>query len=165
MPYFPGLDGLRAIAVAVVVAYHAGSAGSRAVSSASRSSSSSADTSSPHCCAREATTSGRVRLRRFWTRRARRLLPALYATLAGVVVWTLIADREVCERLRREVPAALAYVTNWVLIAGDESYFDAVGRPSPLRHLWSLAIEEQFYLVWPDHLPRSAWPSCPAGPC
>src|SRR5206468_11865554 len=52
-------------------------------------------------------------------------------------------------RLRIDAVAALAYVTNWHLIAGDQSYFETVGRPSLFMHLWSLAIEEQFYLLWP----------------
>jgi peptidoglycan/LPS O-acetylase OafA/YrhL/CubicO group peptidase (beta-lactamase class C family) len=82
-------------------------------------------------------------------RRARRLLPALLLTLAGTLVLTafLLPDR--FAELTRDTLAALGYITNWYLIAREQSYFDAVERPPLLQHLWSLAIEEQFYVVWP----------------
>ena len=85
----------------------------------------------------------------FWKRRALRLLPALFVLLlaAWVVVPFLAADQ--AGRLRGDVRAALAYVSNWRLIFEHQSYFEAAGRPALLQHLWSLAVEEQFYLVWP----------------
>jgi len=85
----------------------------------------------------------------FWKRRALRLLPALLVLLvaAWVVVPFLAADQ--AGRLRGDVRAALAYVSNWRLIFEHQSYFEAAGRPPLLQHLWSLAVEEQFYLVWP----------------
>jgi peptidoglycan/LPS O-acetylase OafA/YrhL len=85
----------------------------------------------------------------FWKRRALRLLPALFVLLvaAWVVVPFLAADQ--AGRLRGDVRAALAYVSNWRLIFEHQSYFEAAGRPPLLQHLWSLAVEEQFYLVWP----------------
>ncbi len=85
----------------------------------------------------------------FWKRRALRLLPALLVLLvaAWVVVPFLAADQ--AGRLRGDVQAALAYVSNWRLIFEHQSYFEAAGRPPLLQHLWSLAVEEQFYLVWP----------------
>ena len=85
----------------------------------------------------------------FWKRRALRLLPALLLLLvaAWVVVPFLAADQ--AGRLRGDVRAALAYVSNWRLILEHQSYFEATGRPPMLQHLWSLAVEEQFYLVWP----------------
>lgn len=85
----------------------------------------------------------------FWKRRALRLLPALLVLLvaAWVVVPFLAADQ--AGRLRGDVRAALAYVSNWRLILEHQSYFEATGRPPLLQHLWSLAVEEQFYLVWP----------------
>lgn len=85
----------------------------------------------------------------FWQRRARRLLPALFALLAAVMVYAVLFLPEEVVSLRADVLAAFAYVTNWYLIAGQQSYFEAMGRPSLLRHLWSLAVEEQFYLLWP----------------
>jgi peptidoglycan/LPS O-acetylase OafA/YrhL len=85
----------------------------------------------------------------FWKRRALRLLPALFILLvaAWVVVPFLAPDQ--AGRLRGDVRAALAYVSNWRLIFEHQSYFEAAGRPPLLQHLWSLAVEEQFYLVWP----------------
>jgi len=85
----------------------------------------------------------------FWKRRALRLLPALLVLLvaAWVVVPFLAADQ--AGRLRGDVRAALAYASNWRLIFEHQSYFEAAGRPPLLQHLWSLAVEEQFYLVWP----------------
>ena len=64
-------------------------------------------------------------------------------------LWLIVAPRREVAGLRGDVLAALAYVTNWYLIAVKQSYFESVGRPSPLLHLWSLAVEEQFYLIWP----------------
>ena len=92
---------------------------------------------------------GGIRLPAFYLRRARRLLPALYLLLVAVVVFTAVALAGELARLRGDVFAALTYVTNWFLIANDQSYFEALGRPSLLQHLWSLAIEEQYYVVWP----------------
>ncbi|MGI8778230.1 MAG: acyltransferase family protein [Acidimicrobiales bacterium] len=88
-------------------------------------------------------------LRRFWTRRARRLLPALYLVLAVVAFAAAVFYRGDAAGLRAQLLAALTYSTNWFQIVVRKSYFSTVGRPSPLLHLWSLAIEEQFYLVWP----------------
>ena len=86
---------------------------------------------------------------RFWKRRALRLLPALLLLLvaAWVAVPFLAADQ--AGRLQGDIRAALAYVSNWRLIFQHQSYFEATGRPPLLQHLWSLAVEEQFYLVWP----------------
>ena len=92
---------------------------------------------------------GTISLRRFWARRARRLLPALGATLAGVVAFVAASFTEELSDLWDQVAAAVLYVTNWLLIFQDQSYFETFGRPEALQHLWSLAIEEQFYLLWP----------------
>ena len=81
--------------------------------------------------------------------RARRLLPALYVVLVVTLAYAVVFLPGEVAGLRGDVLAALGYVTNWYLIFGQESYFEAVGRPSLLKHLWSLAVEEQFYLLWP----------------
>jgi peptidoglycan/LPS O-acetylase OafA/YrhL len=92
---------------------------------------------------------GRLDLGRFYSRRARRLLPALFLLLAVVaVVARFSPDEPGFTGLRADGFAALGYVANWRFIATGASYFDAFA-PSPLRHLWSLAVEEQFYLLWP----------------
>lgn len=91
----------------------------------------------------------RMALRAFWMRRAKRLLPAawllLLAVLAGCEWWLLPDVRAV----RTAALAASGYATNWYFILYHQPYFETAGRPMPLQHLWSLAVEEQFYLVWP----------------
>jgi peptidoglycan/LPS O-acetylase OafA/YrhL len=92
---------------------------------------------------------GTIGLLGFYRRRARRLLPALFLLLLVVVGFVAIVIPGELARLRGDVLAALTYVTNWFLIVNQQSYFQALGRPSLLQHLWSLAIEEQYYVVWP----------------
>ena len=93
---------------------------------------------------------GAVDLGAFWIRRARRLLPALLVLLAGVAVMlttlTAATDRP---RYRGDALATLGYAANWHRMVAPVSYWDIFSQPSPLDHTWSLAIEEQFYLVWP----------------
>ena len=97
----------------------------------------------------ERASSGRIALGAFWMRRARRLLPAVFLLLFAVAAYTVIFEPGEASGLRREFVAAIAYVTNWDLIVTGETYFGSWERPSLLRHLWSLAVEEQFYVVWP----------------
>jgi peptidoglycan/LPS O-acetylase OafA/YrhL len=92
---------------------------------------------------------GRVDLKAFWLRRARRLLPALYLLLVVTLAYAVVFLPGEVAGLRGDALAAFGYVTNWYLVFGQESYFEAVGRPSLLKHLWSLAVEEQFYILWP----------------
>ncbi|MFE5292853.1 acyltransferase family protein [Isoptericola sp. NPDC056618] len=99
---------------------------------------------------REAESTGRVRLARFWARRARRLLPAAYVVLAATVVATLLfAPQSLWQQWFRETLGATLYVENWVLAGDAVDYLAADGDPSPVQHYWSLSTEEQFYLVWP----------------
>ena len=94
-------------------------------------------------------TSG-IGLGGFWVRRARRLLPGLLVLVAGAAVYAwMIATPEALAGIRHDVFATLAYFANWHFIASQSSYFARTGDPSPLAHTWSLAIEEQFYVVWP----------------
>jgi len=93
-----------------------------------------------------------VSLSAFWIRRARRLVPALLLVLTAVGVYTLLMDDRVdAQRFAVDGLSALGYVANWHFIESGQSYIDQFlqGAVSPLRHMWSLAIEEQFYLVWP----------------
>jgi peptidoglycan/LPS O-acetylase OafA/YrhL len=92
---------------------------------------------------------GSIGFARFYLRRARRLLPALFLMLAVVSIYAILFLPDVVSGLRGQVIAAIAYVENWWLIFRDVSYFENTGRPPLLRHLWSLAVEEQFYLLWP----------------
>jgi len=147
--YLPGLDGLRAISVVAVLLYHAelpwipgGFVGVEVFFVIS-------GYLITHLLLAEHARTGSIGLRRFWTRRARRLLPALYLVLALVALAAAVFYRGDAADLRAQLLAALTYSTNWFQIVVRKSYFSTVGRPSPLLHLWSLAIEEQFYLVWP----------------
>jgi peptidoglycan/LPS O-acetylase OafA/YrhL len=86
----------------------------------------------------------------FYARRLRRLFPALLLVLAAVVVYAwLLAPRSQLHELRDDLFATLGYVTNWRLVFEHRGYFDLFATPSPLKHTWSLAVEEQWYLIWP----------------
>ena len=145
----PGLDGLRAIAVLAVVVYHADlgwlPGGFLGVDVFFVISGFLITT----LLLAERERLGRIRLRAFWMRRARRLLPALFLVLASTLTLAVVFAPDEVARLRGDTLAALGYVTNWYLILRQQSYFEAMGRPSPLLHLWSLAVEEQFYVAWP----------------
>jgi peptidoglycan/LPS O-acetylase OafA/YrhL len=91
----------------------------------------------------------RVGLGPFWIRRARRLLPAVVVLLMVVLAATALVEPASLGRRAPESLAALLYVANWAVIARGDSYFERVAGAGPLDHMWSLAVEEQFYLVWP----------------
>jgi peptidoglycan/LPS O-acetylase OafA/YrhL len=92
---------------------------------------------------------GRAGLRRFWSRRARRLLPALTVFLVGTVLLAALFARDGLSRMRVDALSSVFYVFNWRLITQHDSYLGSFGRPPLLLHLWSLSVEEQFYLLWP----------------
>jgi peptidoglycan/LPS O-acetylase OafA/YrhL len=149
LSYSPGLDGLRAIAVMAVLLYHAdlsfipgGFLGVEVFFVIS-------GYLITALLLAEWRQKGTINLKDFWLRRARRLLPALYVLLVVTLAFAVVFLPGEVAGLRADVIAAVGYVTNWFLIFGHESYFEAVGRPSLLQHLWSLAVEEQFYLIWP----------------
>jgi peptidoglycan/LPS O-acetylase OafA/YrhL len=149
LSYMPALDGLRALAVLAVLAYHADLPWARAgflgvdVFFVISGYLITALMLSEH------TRNGRVSLSRFWSRRALRLLPGLLVMLAVVAVAVPILAPDQNESLNGDLTAALTYVSNWWMIFQDKPYFEAIGRPPVLQHLWSLAVEEQFYLMWP----------------
>jgi peptidoglycan/LPS O-acetylase OafA/YrhL len=154
--YIRGIDGLRAVSVLAVLVYHHYVVGGSSpgwlpggfygvevffVVSGYLITSLLLD---------ERTRTGTIALKEFWFRRARRLLPALFLMLAVVVLYSLLFLRDnAISELKSDVIAALTYTSNWWQIVADRSYFETAGRPELLRHLWSLAIEEQFYLFWP----------------
>ncbi len=92
---------------------------------------------------------GGIRLGGFWLGRARRLLPALFSMLVAVVAWVVLFGPPQPPEFREAVGAAALYVANWQLVFQHVSYFARFGPPSPLGHLWSLGVEEQFYIFWP----------------
>ena len=149
LAYRPGLDGLRAIAVAGVFLYHSridwlpgGFLGVDLFFVLSGYLITS-------LLLVEWEARNRIDLRRFWLRRARRLLPALVVVVLASLVLAAIFARDDLAHTRSDAVSSLFYFTNWHLIVANHSYFNLMGRPSLLQHLWSLAVEEQFYVVWP----------------
>jgi peptidoglycan/LPS O-acetylase OafA/YrhL/lysophospholipase L1-like esterase len=147
--YVPGLDGLRALSVTAVLLYHAditwmpgGFLGVDVFFAISGYLITSL------LLAEFRNRSG-VNIGQFYLRRARRLLPALFLVLTSVSLFAIIFLPDEVRALRGDVVAALGYATNWWQIFQHQSYVAAQGRPPMLRHLWSLAVEEQFYLLWP----------------
>ena len=148
MGYQPALDGLRALSVIAVIFYHAGFSWMHGgffgvevffVVSGFLITSLLLD---------ERDRSGHTNLPQFWMRRARRLLPALFTVLAAVAVWSVFSGTdEQQSQLRRDLPWAIFYGGNWGQIVGGVPYYS--GDPPLLRHVWSLAVEEQWYLFWP----------------
>ncbi|WIY60757.1 acyltransferase family protein [Bacillus arachidis] len=91
----------------------------------------------------------RIDLKNFWLRRARRLLPGMFVMLVVVLAWITIFHSSLLGKMRGDSLAALLYFSNWWYIYHKLSYFDSFNQLSPLNHFWSLAVEEQFYVVWP----------------
>ena len=146
----PGLDGLRALAVLAVIAYHAGLSwvpgGLLGV-----------DTFFvlsgfliTGLLVAEYRATRRIDLKDFWVRRARRLMPALLLLLLAVSAYArfLAAPGDI-PKIRLDILASVFYVANWRFALSNQSYFDHFSAPSPLLHTWSLAVEEQYYVLWP----------------
>ena len=151
--YQPALDGVRAVAVVLVLLFHAGftwMSGGYVGVSVFFTLSGYLITS---LALVEHDSTGHLGVRAFYARRIRRLMPASLLCLGGVMVAAWLEQFEGVTRLRRDLWGALLQVYNWVTLAGGEGYGEqtsrAVGQRAPLDHYWSLAIEEQFYWVWP----------------
>ena len=148
VPYLPGLDGMRALAVVAVMIYHANSewlpGGFLGVEVFFVISGYLITL----LLIAEKESTGRVHLGHFWMRRARRLLPALFVMMFMLITYTTIFRSDALGKLRGDVLGGLFYVSNWYQIWVGQGYSSS-GDFAPLRHLWSLAVEEQFYLLWP----------------
>jgi peptidoglycan/LPS O-acetylase OafA/YrhL len=149
LAYQPALDGLRAVAVATVLLFHLGvpwMPGGYLGVSVFFTLSGFLITS---LLLRERAATGRVDAAAFWIRRVRRLAPATLLALAGVAVGTTLGWFATTRSLRAEMLGALFQVENWVALVAGRSYGDLFRAPSPVAHFWSLAIEEQWYWLWP----------------
>ncbi len=147
-PHLPGLDGLRALAVIGVLAFHDNrlSGGFLGVDLFFAVSGFLITT----LLIDELQRTNTIDLIGFWGRRLRRLLPAVMVLLVVVVIFfRLFADTGQWIIARNDAPWAQFYIANWHQISSGAGYWDAFAAPSAFEHLWSLAIEEQFYLVWP----------------
>ncbi len=146
--YMPGLDGLRAVAVLAVIAYHLGidvvPGGLLGVSVFF--------TLSGYLITDLLFTqlsSGQFGFKSFWIARFRRLIPALVLMLLVVAAWVTVVGPHQGADFRTAAGTAAFYVNNWWLVVREVSYFAQFDAPGPLNHLWSLSVEEQFYIVWP----------------
>jgi peptidoglycan/LPS O-acetylase OafA/YrhL len=148
--YMPALDGLRAVSILGVLVYHGGFswAGGGVISVNVFFVLSGFLITT--LLLKEWERSNTIKLLSFWARRARRLLPALFLLLGGIALYIWIfAPSGTQGEFRGDALSTLFYFGNWHQLAVGQSYFAVVSAPSPVLHTWSLAIEEQFYLVWP----------------
>ncbi len=150
LPQYPGLDGLRALAVAAVLLYHGGVSWSGGGFLGVEMFFVLSGFLITSLLVAEFAASGRIALGAFWARRARRLLPALFALVAAIGgYYALAGPTKAIPGLQGDGIATLVYISNWHQVAAGTNYFAASGPVSPLQHTWSLAIEEQFYVLWP----------------
>ncbi len=149
LAYNPALDGIRGAAVLAVLFFHEGFAWARGGYLGVSTFFTLSGFLITSLLVREQLETGRVRLGRFWAHRVRRLLPASALTLAAISLSALLVDETWERGLRGDVLSALGEVVNWHFILDDRAYADLFASPSPVLHFWSLAIEEQFYWLFP----------------
>ena len=145
----PGLDGLRGIAVLAVIIYHAdismlmgGFLGVDVFFVLS-------GFLITNLLLEELTRTNTIDRANFYLRRIRRLLPALFLVLLASVLVSGLFVADAAYQVRRDLPWAITFVLNWSYLFFEQSYFVNISRPPLLQHLWSLSIEEQFYVIWP----------------
>lgn len=148
--YQPGLDGIRGIGMMIMLAYHAELSFGRGAFLALSQFFTLSGFLVTSVLLRGLDGNHGVDVRRFWTRRVRRLWPASLMALAGVAVFgATVATGPQAEALPRQVAGAAAHVANWMFVVDKTSYVDQFAAPSPVQHFWSLSLEEQFYLLFP----------------
>ncbi len=150
LTYMPALDGIRAVSILGIMANHGGFGWATGGIISVNVFFVLSGFLITLLLMKEWTRSGTIRLRAFWARRARRLLPALFVLLGAIGLYALLfAPGGTQGSIRADGLSTLLYFSNWHEILANHSYFAQVSAPSPLLHTWTLAIEEQFYLVWP----------------
>lgn len=145
----PGLDGLRAIAVLAVICFHLGFGWAPGGLLGVGIFFTLSGYLITDILLGQYMKRGAIHLGRFWLGRARRLLPALFLMLLIVIAWVTIFGPAQPDQFRKAVVSAIFYVNNWQQIAANVSYFARFAPEQPLNHLWSLSVEEQFYIFWP----------------
>ena len=150
--YIPALDGLRTLAVVAVVLYHLNLTWAQGGLLGVTVFFVLSGYLITRLLINEVSKTGRIDLKSFWICRIRRLFPAVVTVVAVTCALCTIFNHVMLTKMRPDILPSLLFFNNWWQIAQDVSYFNALGDPSPLTHFWSLAIEEQFYLVWPPLL-------------
>ena len=147
--YIPALDGLRALAVAAVVLYHLNLSWAQGGMIGVTVFFVLSGYLITHLLIHEFVQTRGIDLKDFWIRRTRRLLPLVVTVIVASAALCTVFNHVMLTKMRGDILPSLLFFNNWWQILHNVSYFNAVGDPSPLTHFWSLAIEEQFYLVWP----------------
>jgi len=148
--YQPALDGMRAVAMSVMLAYHGELEWAKGAFLGLSQFFTLSGFLITSILLKQRARTGTVQLGRFWTQRYRRLMPAALLTLAGIVVFgATVADPTQVREIPGQVAASAGQVANWYFIFTDKSYIDLFAAPSPVQHFWSLAVEEQFYIIMP----------------
>ena len=150
--YIPALDGLRTLAVVAVVLYHLNLTWAQGGLLGVTIFFVFSGYLITRLLLNEVAKTGRIDLKSFWIRRIRRLVPAVVTVVFVTCALCTIFNHVMLTKMRPDILPSLLFFNNWWQIAQNVSYFNALGDPSPLTHFWSLAIEEQFYLIWPPLL-------------
>lgn len=150
--YIPALDGLRTLAVVAVVLYHLNLTWAQGGLLGVTIFFVLSGYLITRLLLNEIAKTGHIDLKSFWIRRIRRLFPAVVTVVVVTCALCTVFNHVMLTKMRPDILPSLLFFNNWWQIMQDVSYFNALGDPSPLTHFWSLAIEEQFYLIWPPLL-------------
>lgn len=150
--YIPALDGLRTLAVVAVVLYHLNLTWAQGGLLGVTIFFVLSGYLITRLLLNEVAKTGRIDLKSFWIRRIRRLFPAVVTVVVVTCALCTVFNHVMLTKMRPDILPSLLFFNNWWQIVQNVSYFNALGDPSPLTHFWSLAIEEQFYLIWPPLL-------------